>query len=698
MNPPSVPAIDHPESASLRIQPCGCLLVTDRALTRVVQGSDTVEAYLGVSVTEALDSAPSRLLGQRVVARIRKELSTLERLNGPTSIIRKTGDRQRRLQVNAFRSGDWVVIEIEPVVALGNRRLMGTANQWLTQLAEADHPDAVMDTLVRGVRDITRFDRVVVCHFDEDGHGVFLAESVASGLPPMVGQRVVASDFPMERRAEFAVRQVRCVPDIHAVAVPVRSSPSLSMAEAGTIRASGTVLRAPSRMQISYLEYADAAALLTLAIPSPAGLWGVVTCTSEKAMAISPTVRDAALSLVIMATQRLFLLKSRMEAHYLQRVQESRDYLVKDLNARISPATLLEKYGSEWLTLFRVHGLAFHSGSETATYGVVPPDDTLQTLIQRLVSRRIRGAWHTFRLGSEALADGLNIGDSCGLLAVALPGEGNPGWLMLFRPEHGHTVYWAGRPETDVVVSKAGESEEFRDAFQAWQEEVRDSSEPWKRVERLAAVEIAEDMALLASASEITRLNDMLRAEQEALAAANERLQKMAIEDALTGAWNRYRTEQEMDKQLARSRRYGSPFCVLLLDIDHFKKVNDSYGHHAGDDALKSVSDTVRSVLRAEDHFGRWGGEEFIVIATGANRDDGYALAERVRTAIAAVRISSVPEPVTASIGVACWRPEDSRKSMVARADDALYRAKRSGRNRVEADEESAPFLVTDAG
>ncbi|MBS8239239.1 diguanylate cyclase [Marinobacter lipolyticus] len=687
-----------PESSSLRIQPCGCVLILDSSLSRIAQASANVVEILGQPVDEVLGSSPATILGSRVTGRIRKELTVRERLNGPTSIKRSICGKQVRLQVNAFRSGAWVMIEVEPVIALGNRRLMGTANQWLTQLAGAENPDDLMDILVRGVRDISRFDRVVVCHFDADGHGVFLAESVASGLSPMLGQRIAASDYPPQRRAGFLTRQVRSIPDVHAPAIPVISAPWLGIEDAASIKVSGTVLRAPSRMQIGYLEYFSAAALLTVAIVGPSGLWGVVTCTAERAVILSPTVRDAVRSLVIMATQRLFLLKARLESQYLLRVQESRDYLVEDLNARVSPATLLEKYGGEWLTLFRASGLAFHSGAQTETFGAVPSSDALAKLIERLTATRQRGAWCTFRLAEEKVAEGLSLGEACGLLAVALPSEDAAGWLMLFRREHSHTVYWAGRPETDIVVSAPGEGEEFRKAFDAWQEQVRGSSEPWKRVERLAAVEIAEDMALLASVSEITRLNDMLRAEQDALAAANARLHKMAIEDSLTGAWNRYRTEQEMDKQLAKASRHNCSFCVLLLDVDHFKKVNDNYGHEAGDEALKVVSDTVRAVLRTEDHFGRWGGEEFIVIATGAGRDDGYALAERVRKAIAAAPINSVPEPVTASIGVACWQKGDSRKTMVARADDAMYRAKSAGRDRVVADGELEPVLVTDAG
>jgi diguanylate cyclase (GGDEF)-like protein len=663
------------------------LLVLDRDLTRIVQCSANTGNFLRVAADELLDQMPDKALGTRLAGRLRSELRSSGRLSGPLSIQKDIKGRKTRLQVNAFRSEKVVIVEIEPITPLGNRRLMGTVNQWLTKLARAETPGALMDVLVAGVRDITRFERSLVFHFDDQGHGVCLAENLAKGLLPVLSQRFAASDYPAAQRKKFAEQEVRSIPDLDADAVPVFSSPELPADEAGRIDASGAVLRAPSRRQRSFLDDFNARSLLSIAIAGETGLWGMVTCISATPTPLAPTLRDAARTLVTMATQRLFLLKARMESRFLLQVQQSRDFLVEDVKAGLSPSAMLEKYGNEWLTFFRAGGLACKTKGGVSGFGVTPPLKSIAQIARGLEQRHGQGVWASYQLKDEPVAKGVDLNGCCGLLAAPLPGEDSAGWLMIFRREQDKAFYWAGRPESDALVSSPARERDLRRTFRTWLEEVRGTSEPWKPVERQAAADLGEDIALLASASEITRLNEMLRDEQQALARANEKLRETASHDSLTGIWNRYRTEQELDKELAKARRHKLPFCVLLLDIDHFKQVNDTWGHEAGDDLLRHIACAVMGVLRQEDHIGRWGGEEFVVVATGAARDDGLILAERIRRAVADVRISQMPDGVTASIGVATWRPEDKRKELVARADKAMYAAKTGGRNRIETDQ-----------
>ncbi|WP_417568016.1 diguanylate cyclase [Marinobacter sp.] len=681
------PAARLMPNTAFSIQPCGCLLVLDKDLTRIVQCSANTGHFLRVAADELLDQRPDRALGNRLAGRLRSELRSSGRLSGPLSMQKDIKGRKTRLQVNAFRSGKVVIVEIEPITPLGNRRLMGTVNQWLTKLARAATPGALMDVLVAGVRDITRFERSLVFHFDDQGHGVCLAENLAKGLMPVLGQRFAASGYPAEQREKFAEQEIRSIPDLDADAVPVFSSSVLPAGEAGRTDASGAVLRAPSRRQRSFLDDFKARSLLSIAIAGQTGLWGMVTCISATPTPLTPTLRDAARTLVTMATQRLFLLKARMESRFLLQVQESRDYLVEDVKAGLSPSAMLEKYGNEWLTFFRAGGLACKTKGGISGFGVTPPLKSIAQIARGLEQRHGQGVCASYRLKDEPVAEGLDLNGCCGLLAAPLPGEDSEGWLMFFRLEHDKAFYWAGRPESDALVSSPAREQDLRRTFGTWLAEVRGTSEPWKPVECQAAADLGEDIALLASASEITRLNEMLREEQQALAKANEKLREAASHDSLTGIWNRYRTEQELDKELAKARRHKLPFCVLLLDIDHFKKVNDSWGHEAGDELLRQVAFAARGVLRQEDHIGRWGGEEFVVVATGASREDGVVLAERIRAAIADVRISQMPEGVTASIGVATWRPDDKRKELVARADKTMYAAKSGGRNRIETDQ-----------
>lgn len=170
----------------------------------------------------------------------------------------------------------------------------------------------------------------------------------------------------------------------------------------------------------------------------------------------------------------------------------------------------------------------------------------------------------------------------------------------------------------------------------------------------------------------------------------NELLQRelhvMARTDPLTGVPNRLALEERFAGMLAASSATRVPFCLLLLDVDHFKSVNDRFGHDCGDKALKALMQRVDAVMRSDSMIGRLGGEEFIVLAAAAGRCDGEALAERIREAVMAlpVAIDGRNLPLTISVGVAEVEPyERDMSSTLRRADKALYVAKHGGRNRV---------------
>ena len=174
---------------------------------------------------------------------------------------------------------------------------------------------------------------------------------------------------------------------------------------------------------------------------------------------------------------------------------------------------------------------------------------------------------------------------------------------------------------------------------------------------------------------------------QQELVAAREILRDKATHDPLTGLWNRGVLEEVMDRELARSRREGIPLAVILADLDHFKRVNDTYGHLAGDAVLRETAHRVRGVLRPYDTALRYGGEELLVIVPGIAKAEAEAMAERLRAALETQPINTSEGPIraTASLGVAWFRDTAgvSAERFVAAADEALYEAKDRGRNRV---------------
>lgn len=171
--------------------------------------------------------------------------------------------------------------------------------------------------------------------------------------------------------------------------------------------------------------------------------------------------------------------------------------------------------------------------------------------------------------------------------------------------------------------------------------------------------------------------------ERRRMAKAMERL---AVTDSLTGANNRRFWMRRGREEFLRSQRYGSPLSMMMIDIDHFKKVNDTHGHQMGDEVLKELVRVCQGAMRQTDIFGRYGGEEFAVLLTNTNAENALRAAENLRAMLAELKVPADQGPlsVTVSIGVSGLASTDnSLDDLILRADQALYQAKESGRNRV---------------
>jgi diguanylate cyclase (GGDEF)-like protein len=161
-------------------------------------------------------------------------------------------------------------------------------------------------------------------------------------------------------------------------------------------------------------------------------------------------------------------------------------------------------------------------------------------------------------------------------------------------------------------------------------------------------------------------------------------LEKLATTDKLTGAYDRIKFEEIIEKGIERVRRYRRPFSMIMFDIDHFKGVNDNYGHNSGDYVLRTIADFVRENIRTLDYFVRWGGEEFLIICSDSKMDEAYIVAEKIRKMVEGYIFDQVGE-LTISLGVVEALASDTEDSLLKRVDDAMYKAKREGGNRSEA-------------
>jgi diguanylate cyclase (GGDEF)-like protein len=182
----------------------------------------------------------------------------------------------------------------------------------------------------------------------------------------------------------------------------------------------------------------------------------------------------------------------------------------------------------------------------------------------------------------------------------------------------------------------------------------------------------AGDDALLAAVVDITAQRQ-----------AREELLEQATHDALTGVFNRRHIEDLLRKEVDRAERHARPLAVAMIDADHFKRINDTYGHQTGDEVLREISARCRQTLRSNDLFGRYGGEEFLVVFPETNLDEAGAVAERLRVAVGGepIRIGDGDKvaEVTVSIGLGAHAPGLDFDKLVERADAAMYAAKLAG-------------------
>ena len=197
----------------------------------------------------------------------------------------------------------------------------------------------------------------------------------------------------------------------------------------------------------------------------------------------------------------------------------------------------------------------------------------------------------------------------------------------------------------------------------------------------------ASNLALLERTAQLAQLNTELAERSRALETANQQLERLAMTDPLTGVANRRQLFEALDREFGRSRRYGNPLSIALLDLDDFGRTNKLHGVIAGDEVLAQFAASVRNQLRGVDMVARYGGEEFVVLMPDSSLPAAMQLLERMRQHICQESFSSRHIAITFSAGVATLTPEDSDPmNLLHRADESLRRAKQEGKNRVLAD------------
>lgn len=229
----------------------------------------------------------------------------------------------------------------------------------------------------------------------------------------------------------------------------------------------------------------------------------------------------------------------------------------------------------------------------------------------------------------------------------------------------------------ETTVEAAPESSQLKQQIQTRLDAIRAHLDEYQQVEEERQQQLEERLTLLN-----TRIHSM-ESEGEQLRRRLQEKHEQAVHDPLTGLYNRLAYDERMTQELARWKRYNQPLVLMVIDVDHFKQVNDRYGHKAGDKALTLIADQLRNNLRESDFLARFGGEEFVVLMPGTELDPARVAADKLLIAVKQCQFhyQAKQVPITISAGLAQLREGDNSEKFFQRADQAMYRAKAAGRN-----------------
>lgn len=653
------------------IQPFGAMLIVEKDTQKIVYASANSAEYFAVAdkAIHTLSDIKQADIHSLLPAHLITGLASAVRENEPIWI------ETDRLSFLGWLHNNYWVIEVE-------RYQVQTSNWFEIQFQRAfqklrsckTHTDLI-NMLTRLIQEISGYDRVMIYQFDPEWNGRVIAESVRPPFGSMNNHHFPASDIPAQARAMYGINPIRIIPDVNAEPQPLHMIHTPK--DSHPVNLSSGVLRAVSPLHMQYLRNFGVSASTSIGIFNEDELWGIVACHHTKPLAIDRRIRRLLVRTVEFAAERLWLIHSRNVERYMVTVQTAREQLSATADDKHSSHEIVTEHAADWCQLFRCDGIGYLRGDELTTHGETPDKLSINKLVDWLEQNGSRSLfWHSHTLKEDA--PGVLPEDSrfAGLLAIPLKSDADLlSYLLLFRVAQNEVRTWAGKPEKLSVETSTGTMLGPRKSFEAWQDEISGKSQPWRTAQLYAARDIARDLLIVADSMQLNLLNDQL-------ADANKNLEKLASFDDLTGIFNRRRMEDRLESELKEAQRYKKRFGILLFDLDKFKTVNDTYGHNIGDQILQRTCDAVSETLRDTDKFGRWGGEEFLIIAPETGMPELMQLGERVRAAVEQMHHEGLP-PVTISIGIAEFQNDKRWDHMIDRADKAMYRAKESGRNQV---------------
>lgn len=644
------------------IQHYGGLFVLDKQFC-ISQYSENILSLLNVSVDQLLNQPITAFLTPMC-----KQENLLAWLSEAKGMFKKcfwqSDINAIPIWIRITKNASHHFIEIEQVIEDADEEcLLQDIEQEIIEsirlTTSYENVQALVNEITHKLQRLGDFDRVVIYQFNEDLSGKVVSELLNANMESYQGLTFPATDIPASVRAMYLVMPLRYIPTINyspVKLIPANSNQSLDLSYIN--------LRTIAPVHKEYLINMGLASSTSIAIVQTNQLWGLIACHHRTDKYISVRFRIMLCLIASTLSNQIFALETIKNLGEEEKIVDIQLRMTQIFAKEKSIMIALERYHAQLLQFVSAQGFSILLENNLIHYGQTPTQAQVYEIIAWLQEKKSAFVPYVTENFSVEFNPAAHFKDkACGLLAIALTAL-KKNYLLFYRGEKIYQQIWAGNPCKTVIPTASGYSP--RDSYKRFIQEVKNHSLPWTP-RQIKGASFVQSIIV----------NKLLQ----------DVMTTQAMFDSLTGLLNRYELENHLSVEINRAKRESSSLAVVLIDLDFFKKINDEYGHQAGDKLLAEFARALKQSFREYDYIYRYGGEEFMIILPGAelvetlNRTKKFSVDFKNKSIIYEGKM--LPK-ISFSAGIAIYPNNgDTAKMLMSKADNALYQAKINGRDQI---------------